>query len=326
MSELERDDIYERVLDSLQTGVCLVDRSQKIVFWNAGAEKATGRLRQDVLGHAAGEVFQSDQDEDSAESTARPTEFIEAVLRDGKPASGNVMLRHKDGHMVPARMRAVAIRGDHGAIIGAAESFEENLAASEWDRRQETLAGYGALDSSTGVLTENFVLSHLREALRTYRECQVPFSVVSVRVDKLDELRARYGPGVIPVVLRAVGQTLENTLRPTDFLGRRGPADFLSIMTECSRVDVDKICERLKRSVHAVKVNWWGDQLPLTASLGAATVLPDDNAYELLGRMDRSMEKSVAAGGNRITVLRAVGPGADAEVEAREGSESEAEG
>ena len=302
MSELEREDIHRRVLDSLQTGVCLVDRNHKILFWNEGAEKTTGHLRQDVLGRDAREVIQLDQ-EDAEEDPSQATDFIAEVLREGKPTFAQVLLRHKAGHLVPARMRVVAIRNDHGTIIGAAESFEESVSASDWDRRQETLADYGALDSITGVLTESFLLSHLRENLRTFRECQVPFSVVSVRVDRLDDLKARYGPGVIAVLLRSVGQTLENGLRPTDFLGRRGEADFLSILTDCSRLDVGKVCERLKRGVHGVKVNWWGDRLPVTASLGATTVLPDDTVEDILARVDRSTEKSVAGGGNLITVV-----------------------
>ncbi|MFZ0978605.1 MAG: diguanylate cyclase [Candidatus Acidiferrales bacterium] len=302
VSEFEHEDIHRRILESLQTGVCLVDQKRKVRFWNEGAEKTTGHLRQDVLGHDAQELVQSGTggaEEDSPEAK----DFVAEVLRDGKPAFAEVMLRHKDGHLVPARMRVVAIRNDRGTIIAAAGSFEESVSASDWDRRQETLSGYGALDAHTGVLTENFLLSHLRENLRTFKECQVPFSVVSVRVDKFDELKARYGPGVIAVLLRSVGQTLENSLRPTDFLGRSGTADFLSILTECSRSDLTRVCERLKRSVQGIKVNWWGDQLPVTASLGATTVLPEDTVDELLARVGRSMEKSVAAGGNLTTII-----------------------
>lgn len=301
MSELEHEDIHRRILESLPTGVCLVDRNQKILFWNAGAEKTTGHLRQDVLGRDAREVIQQDTADDS-EDPSETRDFIAEVLRDGKPSFAEVMLRHRAGHLVPARMRAVAIRNDHGTIIGAAESFEESLAASDWDRRQETLAGYGVLDSNTGVLTEQFLLSHLRESLQTFKECQVPFSVVTVRVDRLDDMKARYGPGVVAVMLRAVGQTLENSLRPADLLGRKGTSDFLSILIECSRFDLGRVCDRLKRSVHAVKVNWWGDRLPVTASIGAATVQLTDDTESLLARVARSMEKSIAAGGNLVSV------------------------
>jgi len=296
VSELEREDIYQKILESLQTGVYLVDRNQKILFWNEGAEKITGHLRQDVLGRTAKEVVQADGEEDAAEPSSLPEGSLADVLRGGKPTLSEVMLRHKAGHLVPVRMRAVAIRNDHGTIIGAAESFEESVSAADWERRQEKLAGYGALDPTTGVLTETLLLSHLRENLRTFNECQVPFSLVCIQLDGLSELKARYGPGVIAVVLRTMGQTLENSLRPTDFLGRRGEAEFMAVLTECSRFDIDKVCERLRKGIHGIKVNWWGDRVPVAASMGATTVLPQETVEDILARVNRSLQKSAPAG------------------------------
>lgn len=300
VSEIE--DLFERVLEHLQTGVYLVDRSQKILFWNEGAEKITGHLRQDVLGRYAQEVIQVDDEDQPEDEISGEMLNIGQVLRDGKPTFAEVMLRHKAGHLVPVRMRAVAIRNDHGTIIGAAESFEESLSAADWERRQEKLAGYGALDSATGVLSEGFLLSHLRESLRTFSECQVPFSVVCIQVDRLEEFKSRYGPGVLATILRVMGQTLENSLRPTDFLGRRGETSFLAILTECSRFDIGRVCERLKKVAHGVRVHWWGDVLPLTVSLGGTTVLAEDSLEDLLSRADRSLQKSYKSGGNLITV------------------------
>jgi hypothetical protein len=54
--------------------------------------------------------------------------------------------------------------------------------------------------------------------------------------------------------------------------------------------------------VHGIKVNWWGDRLSVSASLGATTVQADDDVESLLARVARSMDKSVAGGGNFTTV------------------------
>src|ERR1700692_1120889 len=50
MPELNDPDIYQAVLDGLETGVYIVDRNRRIRFWNEGAEQITGYLRQDVVG------------------------------------------------------------------------------------------------------------------------------------------------------------------------------------------------------------------------------------------------------------------------------------
>jgi PAS domain S-box-containing protein len=51
MSELNDPAIYQTALDALETGVYIVDPNRRIRFWNEGAEKITGYLRQDVVGH-----------------------------------------------------------------------------------------------------------------------------------------------------------------------------------------------------------------------------------------------------------------------------------
>ncbi len=50
MSEFDNPEIFRSILENLPTGVYLVDRNRKILFWNNGAEEITGYLRQDVVG------------------------------------------------------------------------------------------------------------------------------------------------------------------------------------------------------------------------------------------------------------------------------------
>jgi hypothetical protein len=41
------------------------------------------------------------------------------------------------------------------AIVGAAETFEEDTSIADWDRRQSKLASYGCIDHASGVLNSN---------------------------------------------------------------------------------------------------------------------------------------------------------------------------
>jgi two-component system CheB/CheR fusion protein len=135
VSELDKPEIYRRILESLQTGIYLVDHDQKILFWNEGAERITGHLRQDVLGRFCVEDLLGNRDGHDSFATDA-ADAIAAVLRDGKPVAVNVSLCHKEGHRVLVRLRAVAIRDSHGKAIGAAESFEERATSQRRNSRQ----------------------------------------------------------------------------------------------------------------------------------------------------------------------------------------------
>ena len=49
MQRIENPEIFRQVLEELPTGVYLVGRDGKILFWNYGAERITRHLRQDVV-------------------------------------------------------------------------------------------------------------------------------------------------------------------------------------------------------------------------------------------------------------------------------------
>jgi diguanylate cyclase (GGDEF)-like protein len=130
----------------------------------------------------------------------------------------------------------------------------------------------------------------------------MPFSILCVEVDGMDKLRSTYGLAVVGTVLHVVAQTIENTLRPTDFLGRFGEKRFLAILTECGPADVAKPAERLKKMVEFSEVEWWGDRWSVTASFGGTNVKPGDTVESVLERAEQSLNESLAGGGNRVTV------------------------
>jgi diguanylate cyclase (GGDEF)-like protein/PAS domain S-box-containing protein len=299
--DFEQPEIFRNVLESLQTGVYFVDRDQKILFWNEGAEKITGYLRHEVVGSFCRENLIARGD-GSRNVLSDAAEALTSVLRDGKPTMAEVSLRHKAGHRIFVRLRAVPIRNGHGTIIGAAESFEESLSSSDWDRRQSKLLDYGCLDPVTGVLTQGVILTHLRENLVTFFEHLMPFSILRVEVDGMDRLRASYGLAVVTPVLRVAAQTMENSLRPTDFLGRLGDNQFLAILTECGLSEIRKTADRVRKMVNSSEVEWWGDRWTVTASFGATTVKAGDSPESILERTESALGESLAAGGNCVTV------------------------
>jgi diguanylate cyclase (GGDEF)-like protein/PAS domain S-box-containing protein len=300
MPELENTEMFRAVLESLQTGVYVIDTNKKILFWNDGAEKITGYLRHEVIG-----CYCTDSDaSEEGRRTFLPeaSESLSAALRDGKPGIDDVSLHHRAGHTVHLRLRTFPIRNSHGTIVAVGQSFDDNPSASAWDRRQHHLAGYGCLDPISGVLTREFTFSQLQKQLATFMEHGVPFSILCIEVDQLDHLRATYGLAVVTSVLQVVAQTLESSLRPTDSLGRIADNRFLAVLAECAQPDIERAARRLKKMVSSSEVKWWGDKWPVSASFGGAAVRGGDTIESLLARAEQSVAGSVAAGGNQIIV------------------------
>jgi diguanylate cyclase (GGDEF)-like protein/PAS domain S-box-containing protein len=302
MLPLDDPEIYRAILDGVTAGVYLVDRTGKIMFWNSGAERITGYLRQDVVGHSSLEDFLGhlDGQNNAISMEALP---VSNVLREGKASDAQVSVRHKSGHRVLVRLHAAPIRDAHGTVIGAMENFEEVISTPGFAERQNKLAAYGCLDERSGVLNQGMVQSHLREALTTFADHRVPFSILAIGIDQLDAIKSRYGGGAVTAIIRVTGQTLENSLRPTDFLGCWMENEFLAVLTECSADEVGKVGERLRKMVNQCSVEWWGDKLQVTVSMGATSSRTEDSAEAMLQRAADGLRESLKQGGNRL-VLR----------------------
>jgi diguanylate cyclase (GGDEF)-like protein/PAS domain S-box-containing protein len=295
MASFDDPEIFRAVLDSLQAGVYLVDRDRKILFWNAGAERLTGYLRQDTLGRSSREDFLGHIDNDNNEMNGEEAP-LETALRNSKAIDAQISVRHKNGHRIPMRLHAAPIRNGNGKVIGAVESFHEMISVADWDRRHNKLAACGCLDEATGVLNHGMVESHLREFLGTYAKHPVPFSILCIRIDELEMVKARHGPGAFAAVLRVVGQTLEGSLRPTDFIGRWQENEFLAILAECSGEEIVKAGERLAKMARQSKIEWWGDMLGVTISMGSAVVKWGDDAQSIVRRAEKGLQKASHTG------------------------------
>lgn len=303
MSPVAIDDpeVLHTVLDSLPMGVYLVDRHGKILLWNSAAERVTGYLRQNVIGQSAQEGFLSytDNNDNALEAHSAP---LSMAIREGKPSGAVVNLRHKQGYRVPVRLFASPIRNAHGSVTGAVECFDEAPSSAKWVERHNTLAEYGCIDEASGVLSHEMIVLHLRETLALFAEKPVPFAVICIAIDHLNEMKRRDGPAIIAAVLRVVGLTLENSLRPTDHIGRWGENEFLAVLTECTADGAAASGERLRRMVGEVEVEWWGDARRVTISLGAAGALPGDDAEAIVARAEAALQEGITRGGDRVVV------------------------
>jgi diguanylate cyclase (GGDEF)-like protein/PAS domain S-box-containing protein len=302
MPELADPQLFRSILENLNMAVYIVARDGKILFWNDGAERVTGYLRQDVLGRVYEENFLGELDGvEAEEGGARCPVFTASTY--GKHVQTRASLRHKSGHRVPVQIWAFPIRNEQGAIVGAAQTFQEDVSVADWDRRQTKLASYGCIDEASGVLNHGMMRSHLREHVAMFAEHPVPFSLLCMEIDNLEKIQARDGPAAIGSVMRIVGQTLENNLRPTDFLGRWQGHQFLAILAECNGSEVSYAADRLRRMVAASKIAWWGDRLPVTLSVGATIVSAGDSEENMVMRAEQALKRSLSEGGNRISVI-----------------------
>jgi len=287
MSGFEDPETNRTILESLQTGICVVDLRRKILLWSDGAEQITGYLRHEVVGRECVDSLLPHCNLAGCELCGDHCP-LNAATREFKPVESLGFLHHKSGHRTPVHMWSAPARDARGSIIGVIQTFYSQRYVPTPDRRDRNRGSW--VDVATGVANQAMMHSHLRETLGTFAELAVPFAVVCLRWDELDRFRAKYGLEAAASALQVVAQTLENTLRPTDFVGRWGDDQFLAILTACSEAGLPAVCERIRRMVECCGITWWGKELPVGGiSLGTALARTGDTFDSMMGRVEQAL-------------------------------------
>ena len=110
--------LFRTAMEELPVGIYIVDREQRIRFWNRGAEGIIGHLAHEVVGRMCSEYIACDQQGHTLCGNDCP---VTATLRDGQRQSISAFYLHKLGHRVPVHIRTQAIvrycRADRNRLL-----------------------------------------------------------------------------------------------------------------------------------------------------------------------------------------------------------------
>ena len=294
MPAFQDPEIYRDILDGLQIGVSVLDLQKKIVFWSDGAEQITGYSRIEVLGHSCTDNILLHCNQSSCEMCSNQCP-IASALRAAKPLEAVSFIHHKSGHRTPVHTWAIPLRDKHGSIIGVIQTFEAEVAINGPDPNDQSRKERGWLDGATGLPNQTMMLSHLRETLGSFTELHIPFGVVWVQVQELNQLRARYGQEAANSTLQVLARTLRNTVWPTDFVGRWSENQFVAILCGCGEDALHAVTGRMRRMMSSATIVWWGEQLSVRVSIGCANAVAGDSVDSLMLRAQQQLSGSQAA-------------------------------
>jgi PAS domain S-box-containing protein/diguanylate cyclase (GGDEF)-like protein len=292
MADFHDSEICRTILETLQAGVCVLDLQGKIVFWSDGAERITGFRRHEVVGHPSTANILERCNQKKCESCGEACP-LSSAMHSARPAEAACWLHHKAGHKIAVRLRSAPVRDSHGSIMGVAGDFEEGQIAGI-DHHEDGLKAPGCVDEITGVASHLLMQSHLRETLSTFTELNVPFGILTVRLQGLDHFRASNGQEAASALLRAVARSLETALWRTDFVGRWSEDQFLVVVNGCSEHALHSVGERIHGMASSGDIEWWGERRSLPVCIGEASAQINDTVESLLARAEQSQKRHAA--------------------------------
>ncbi len=302
MAVMSQPDVYRAVLESLPYGVYLVNRERKVLLWNDGAERITGYLRHEVIGRSCLDCLLLYCDENDVLLCGTECPLAKS-LRDAKPWQTDVFLRHKDGLRVPVHLNVSPVRDPDGNIIGVATTFEERAQLPDWETHARSRAIHDHMDGVTGLPDRDSALRHLAATLEDFREEQVPFGVLTIAVNRLDELGQSHGIKAAEAMLNVVARTVAKNLHPPDVVGRWADDRLIVVLANCPASALSRVAGMLARIISVAALPWWGDRISVTAAIGGTAGRPDDTTESLVDRAEQALERTLDGGDDPVSIL-----------------------
>lgn len=168
------------------------------------------------------------------------------------------------------------------------------------------LEALSATDQLTGMKNRRYLDRMLQEEYARCFRYQRPIAVLLLDIDHFKKFNDVWGHLVGDDCLRGVARAMTEAVRVhTDRIARYGGEEFCVVLPETNAEGARVVAERIREAVAGMHFEASGQRLPVTISIGVASVLPDsaDGSRELVKLADSALYQAKGDGRNRVVVV-----------------------
>lgn len=148
-------------------------------------------------------------------------------------------------------------------------------------------------DALTSLANRRLFDTTLQREVARARRTGAPLSLAVVDVDHFKDVNDRHGHQAGDEVLRQLAAELRSAVRGEDLVARFGGEEFVVLMADATGDDAVVVGERLRAAARNVEA------LPVTVSVGIATLPSDGDADALIAAADAALYRAKAGGRDR---------------------------
>jgi len=192
------------------------------------------------------------------------------------------------------------IEGFTAGIVIAVVIIISTLFIKKYKKQIQQLKEYAYRDSLTGCLNRRAMEELLAGAFPA--RGQTRLTLLYMDIDFFKEVNDTHGHAAGDRALVELAGILRAFFPENETVCRWGGEEFLVLLRD--EQDPEKISDRLREAVAANRINLTDKQLCVTASVGAADMLPEDSTYtDVVNRADTAMYAAKQKGRNCTVMI-----------------------
>jgi two-component system, cell cycle response regulator len=170
---------------------------------------------------------------------------------------------------------------------------------------REALRELAARDSLTSLWNRSSIIDLISSELYRAQRQGSSVGVVIADLDHFKRINDTYGHLTGDNVLRQAAETMSNSIRPYDSVGRYGGEEFLLLLPGCDQINAIGHAERVRIALSRLAVNTREGDIPVTASFGVTVVGPEAyvDAPAAIAAADAALYAAKREGRNRVEFM-----------------------
>jgi diguanylate cyclase (GGDEF)-like protein/PAS domain S-box-containing protein len=268
--ELEAIRIQADLLDAASQGIIGTDEHGDVSFWNKAAEQMYGWTATEARGRPINDLIPGE------DSDVELAELAEAT-RHGRPWSGSLRTRRRDGTIIPIALSATPLIAEDGRLlgtIGVSTDLSESVAVAQQRHFEATHDPLTTLPNRVALTAELSAI--LAEGTRK----DVPLTIAFVDIDDFRKVNDAIGYEAGDQLLIAIGRRLREALAHGIIYRFEGD-QFVAV----SRDDASHPARQVPALIQQALIAPFfanGAELVFTASIGAARAREGQSADSLI--------------------------------------------
>jgi diguanylate cyclase (GGDEF)-like protein len=172
-------------------------------------------------------------------------------------------------------------------LAAEVERLEQELATAR--RQIVALEARADIDPLANILNRRGFERELARSLAYVKRHGTSAALLYVDLDDFKRVNDRHGHQAGDALLRAIAMVLARHVRASDLVARLGGDEFAVLLWNCDEEHATAKALTLEAAIARTTARQGGTALSVSASVGAAALLPLDRPAETIDRADRAM-------------------------------------
>ena len=303
-----------QMLQTVDVGLAVVDKSFAIQLWNGFMENHSGVRTSQARGSNIFQLFPDLPEpwltrklesvftlNSRAYSTweQRPHLFR---FKSYRPMTGKSEQMDQNSTIIP--LTGIDKSVTHACIL-IYDVTDIATSKIELEKANQELARLSRTDRLTSLNNRGHWEERLDQEFRRFQRCKAPSSLVMFDIDHFKQVNDTYGHQAGDDVIKTVATTLMQLQRTTDISGRYGGEEFGIILPETRAEQAEIMAERLRETLAKSPVVYEGQSISFTISLGVCEASPTMTEYtQWLEQADQALYSAKRNGRNQTQVCK----------------------